>query len=365
MICLVVLVTFGNVWPTIGTYSSRTREEIQILNEVRRDNRAAIDAIKTLVCRFQTEELAPSQLGSNTFVEFPLEGVYRRKGTSYRTSSRIQTSPSAILTDQYFRQGQIFSLATNRALPSTSDPIETYEAKSGSDTVENLWHRLLATHFSSDQFLTRATFDEILSLPHQILQISRFVAGERNSDYVQLKNRSGVFEFWFDKKMNGWIWKSTLIPSTADHVKHEWEVLEVFRSKDGTVFPSMIGRKIYDHEKLIGHVRTVLTDIQVNEPLTEVELAIPNMAGRYCCDRERNVQFPVDAIGNRLGPEIPIPPVQYVPVERLLYPREHTSPLSGSKDTLGTVDIVILIGVPIGIIVGILWFVKRGLFRNT
>lgn len=356
-IAILMTATFAVHSPLIHAQSPAVQKAVRLFGE---RNEAAIAKIKTLMCSYRTEDVIPSQLTPGSLVEFPYSGQYFRKGNDYY-STRCSPEGTRNRWHVDLKKGDRWF-----GFQTTDNPLENPIRSQGNTTdpekyIEpTLWERFLIRHFSPRDIFHRDTFINLLAYPHCILCCRTVVENNTTLNYVKFRQASITFEFWFDPDWNGWIRKATYrYLENADSFSVR-EVKEVARSHDETIIPTVIDHRKYESGRLIGHARTILSDVHLNSKFQFTGFVGPTLEGSLCDDYTRGTRYLIDAMGNQIGPEtiIPPPPAPRAP----LYPFDLTveiPPNDGAKDTLSNTDLAVYAAALIASIVAIGWIILK------
>jgi hypothetical protein len=357
-IAILLTATFAVHSPLIHAQSPAVQKAVRLLGE---RNEVAIAKIKTLMCSYRTEDVIPNQYEPGSYVEFPYSGQYFRKGNDfYSTCCSIEGKGHRWHVD--LKKGD-----RRYGFQVTDTPLEN-PIRSQSNAVDPekytefslLWDRLQVRHSGPRDVFHTETFLNLLAYPHLILCHRLVIENGVPMEYVKLMHARGVMEFWFDPAWNGWIRKTTQEPPAASDYRNEREIKEVARSHDGAIIPTIIDRRHYDHGRLTGHARTILSDVHLNSQFHFTGLKGPTLEGSLCDDQTRGTRYLIDAIGNQIGPETIIPP--RIPPEKRLYPFDlnvEIPPNGGSKDTLSTSDLAIYSAAVLACLVAIGWLIRN------
>jgi hypothetical protein len=267
----------------------------RLLTMAQDGNRAAIQSITSMECRFERQPWANTTF-EQAGKEFSLSpGRFWRSGSTYRLFKPMGDGTTA---DYVVRNGVGLFLRKGGPLPRpmlTSEPPRPVDGVGG-----EMWEYLLFSHWgwNAPSFYP---FSDLLQHPHVIHSAERLPA-PASDIHIELSHSGGRLEFWFDPKVNYLIRKSIMIPA-AGMYRWENEVVEFTEPAPAVYVPTTIEHRCSVKGQLRAVVRTIVSELKVNQPLAENALRLPGIAGMNCIDLTRDVQFRVDADGRRNGPE--------------------------------------------------------------
>jgi hypothetical protein len=266
-----------------------------LLDLARDGNRAAIESIRTMECRYERQPWdGTTESQAKKYVFLP-SGRFWRSGGDYRI---IEPVVDGTTKDMVVRNGQGLCLRSGGPLAA---PILSRETLRPVDGVGgDMWQYLLFSHcgWNPPSFYP---LTDILDHPYTLNRAERAVGGEI---YVDLRH-AGVKrqEFWFDPKVNYLVRKSVLTPAADADLRWEHDVIAFSEAAPGVFVPTTVETRLFIKGNRVAVVRTTLTDLKVNHDLPAAALRVPGVAGRSCLDLDRDSRYEVDADGNRVGPE--------------------------------------------------------------
>ncbi len=275
-------------------------EADEVLVGIARDgNRAAIESITSLSCRYDRTWLLKPPVDGGPGSYFTPSGRYWSNTTTYRVQDQQETG----VRDMIIRGGKTLIWGYGPGWPKPGLGILPDRAPAGGEMSQYLLFR-----HPGREVPAQLLFHEILSLPPTLNAVRRVppVNGGGPGDIlIDLTHSGGRFEFRFDPRANYLIRQKSFVPSQANHVRWEDEVLAFSETAPGVFLPTQI-----EHRHIVkgvprATVRTTLTEVRVNIPLGADAFRIPNIAGMECVDTIRRVKYKADADGNAAGPEVP------------------------------------------------------------
>ena len=289
-----------------------TRE--QLLATARDGNRAAIASIRTLQCRYERVPWAgttPEQANRLIFLTVA-PGRFWQSGDAYRLFEPY--ADDSRTRDYVVRDGQVLVRRLSFAADRPPRPVLGLEqAGPGLGAGGEMWQYLLFSHAGSipPPGAGFYTLDEILRRPHDLHEVERLPSGEIR---LRLSHRGALWqEFWCDPKANHLVRKVVWSPAGDPALRWEYEVIEFAEPAAGVFVPTTVEARCLIAGNREAVIRTVLSDVRVNEPLAADALRLSGIAGMECVDGIRQVRYVVDADGNQEGDEFPpepLPPPQ-------------------------------------------------------
>ena len=285
----------------ILTAAALGREDTeQLLATARDGNRAAIQSIASMECRYERQPWANTSLeqANKCFALFS-PGRFWRSGDVYRL---LKPMGDGTTLDDVVRNGKGLYLRKGGPL---NRPILVYESLRPVDGIGgDMWQWLIFSHWGWDP-PSFYPLQDIIEHTHVIRKAERLPT-PANDIHIELTHSGGRLEFWLDPKVNYLIRKRVVAPAADSTYRWEDEVVE-FAEPSPTVFvPVVIEHRFTIKGTLQAIVRTILSEVKVNQPLAESALRIPGIAGMECFDMNRDVKYNVDADGTATGPEISV-----------------------------------------------------------
>lgn len=287
----------------IGTsYAQESRE--QLVAAARDRNRAAIESIRTMECRFE-RVLWDNTAAEHANKDFQMwMGRYWRQGDAFRVFYNVGDGSSK---NYVVRDGVLMGL---RTFPAPYSPILHRTNTAPIDGVGGfVWEWLLFSHWGwlSPPDLGNYPLWDILDHPHRIRAAERLPM-PGNEIRLELTNPGARLELWLDPKVNYLVRKTITFPAANEksgkNIKWEHEVIEFNEAAKGVFIPIVIQHRCYHHDQLHSVVRTRITDLKVNHNMPATALRIPGIAGMECSDMTRDVKYKVDADGRQVGPAV-------------------------------------------------------------
>lgn len=277
----------------------------QLVATARDGNRAAIQSIATLECRYERRPWANTTLEqANEYFAIFSPGRFWQSGSTYRLIHPKEGDGTT--ADYVIRNGRILFLNKGGSLPYPVLGLVTPRPVDG--VGGEMWQWLLFSHWGwvPPPGASFYPFYDIIEHAHAIRTAER-LHPPGNAIHIDLTHNGGRLEFWFDPKVNYLIRKSVMIPAGDKTLRWEDEVIEFVEGAPAVFVPSIIEYRCFVKGTLRAVLRTILSDVKVNKPLSKDALRLPGIAGMECLDIDREVRFNVDADGNPVGPEIPNP----------------------------------------------------------
>lgn len=322
----------------------------QLLATARDGNRAAIQSVRTMECRYERVPWGDTTLEeAKKWIRLD-SGRFWRSGATYRLfETREHVDGNS--RDYVVRDGRMLFLRKGR-MPQPSLGWEAIQPVDG--TGGEMWQYLLFSHWGwiSPSFYT---LEEILQHRHTLRSAER-LPPPSNQIHVELKH-DGVTrqEFWFDPKANYLVRKSVMVPAKDSSYRWEDEVIEFAEPAPGVFVPTTIETRSYLKGNLRVVVRTHITELKVNHVMPASALRLPGIAGMECIDYDRDVQFKVDADGNAVGPEKSVKVTRGAPPDASKSAPGYDSPVPSQPPTPWWVWVLIASGVVLvsGLVLGI------------
>jgi hypothetical protein len=295
-------------------WSSDLDNSGEILNKVKLNNRAAIEAIHTMFCEYtilpapgtsEVDAMSAAHLRSKP-------GRFWKQGVKYRIikhESDTQASDCVYRGDGTCLMAGHFATRNARLGEelNTKPLLLSVTTPHASEEGDELWPNLLFTHWGPAP-VSFLVFDKLLDEKHQILLVEEVKSDGnpklRDVHVVLSHANCDRMEFWFSAAHNYLIHKTYWVPIDRS-VHWESEVLDFAEPRPGVFLPTFVERRYFENFKAKpSAVRTSLTNLKVNVPLARNAFRIPHIAGMECDDLIRNKMFKVDAEGRRVGPEV-------------------------------------------------------------
>lgn len=346
--------------PLIAAQSPAVQKVVQLLGD---RNRATIARIKTLSFAYRTDDLVKPQFNDPTYVvEHQLTGQYYRKGNDFYASGHSSNGRFPDWTITIHRNSKVFWISIrDQSPPVPLRPTVTgVKPDEDPDEYSRPWDRFLIRHPTGRESRYSEPFHLLLAQPHLLLHYRRVVVNDVPLDYVKLSHKVGILECWFDPEWQGWVRKSTFTWHQYPVALTEREILSVARSEDGAIFPTVIDKRYTERGRLMGHARTILSDVRLNGPFEFTGMIGPSLHGAECDDPTTNTRYRIDAVGNHIGPETPIPPK--LPAGVPLYP---TTPEDIGHETLSKKDIAAFGFLFLTAIAALVWMANNRKRRST
>jgi hypothetical protein len=276
----------------------------QLLATVRDGNRAAIQSIQTMECRYERVPWAgtSAEQAKKHFWLFP--GRFWRSGDTYRLFES-HDELDQIDREYVVRNGLI--LVHRKGRPNFQPCIFLSTLAPVNGTGGEMWQYLLFSHWGwvPPPGVSFYTLEEILQHRHVLHGAERLPSGQIR---VELSH-DGVKrqEFWFDPKVNYLVRKCVWVPAGDATLRWEHEVITFAESAPGVFVPTTVEVRCFVKGKQEAVIRTVISELKVNHALPADALRIPGIAGMNCIDLNRHMEYKVDAEGNRVGPERMVP----------------------------------------------------------
>jgi hypothetical protein len=286
-------------WLLLTPPISGGEDRDQLIATARDGNRAAIASIATMECRYERRPWAnttPEQAAKHYALFSP--GSFWRSGEVWRL---LRPMGDGTTMDCVVRDGRGLFLRQGGPLGSRRQLVN--ETMGSVDGVGGLmWQWLSFSHWGPVP-ICYYPFHEILEHPHTIRRAERL--SPENDIHIELTHGNGRLEFWFDPKVNYLIRKRVMVPAADKKYRWEDEVVDFAEPAPAVFVPIALEHRCFVDGALQAVLRTILSDVKVNQPLAQDALRIPKIAGLECVDFNRNVKFKVDADGNAIGPESP------------------------------------------------------------
>lgn len=279
----------------------------QLVATARDGNRAAILSITSMRCRYERRSWVNTTLEqANEYFPIFSPGRFWRSGDVYRLSN---PRGDGTTLDGVVRNGRELFLHKGGPLPHPILGLVTLRPVDGVGGY--MWQWLLFSHWGWNPPSHYPLYD-ILEHPHVIRMAERLPSPD-GTIHIELTHDGGRLEFWFDPKVNYLIRKGIMIPAGDKTFRWENEVVEFLEGAPAVFVPIVIEHRCFVKGTLKAVLRTILSDVKVNKPLSKDALRLPGIAGMECVDSDRQVKFKVDADGNPVGPEIPVPVYRAAP----------------------------------------------------
>lgn len=272
----------------------------QLVARARDGNRAAILSIRSMECRYERVPWAGTTLEqANKHFALYRPGEFWSSGDSYRL---VKPHYDGVTDEYVVRDGMGFFLRSGASL---RNPILSFQSLRPVDGVGGeIWEWLLFSHWAQT-LVSFHPFHEILARPHSIHK-AELLPAPANEIYVKLAHANGQLEFWFDPRVNYLIRKSVMVPAAGTAVRWENAVVEFAEPAPSVFVPTIIEHRNLVDGSLKAVLRTILSEVKLNQPMGKNALRLPGIDGMECIDNDRDVKFKVDADGNRIGPESPV-----------------------------------------------------------
>ncbi len=329
----------------------------QLLATARDGNRAAIQSIISMECCYENKPWANFSLEqANEYFHVFSPGRFWQSGDTYRL---FKPMGDGTTLDCVVRNRQGHCLRKGGPLPR---PILTFETDRPVDGVGgDMWHWLLFSHWGRNP-LGLYPLDEILQHPYVLHKAER-LPPPANDIHIELSHSNGRSEFWFDPKVNYLVRKRVVIPQDPSRLV-EGEVIEFAEPAPAVFLPVIVEHRYSINGKLQAVMRTILSDVKVNQPLAQDALRIPGIAGMDCIDLNRDMKYKVDADGNAVGPESPVKVARISPPARMgggpfIPPYDSSSLLQPSRPPTPLWVWILIVSLIALIAAGILTIVRR------
>jgi hypothetical protein len=314
----------------------------QLLATALDGNRAAIQAIVTMECRYERIQWADTtrEQAKEWFTLTSAPGGYWRSGDFYRLTEPRDWSEMP--PNYLVRNREIFGWPQGFRYPLTLRKLESEYAAGG-----EMWQYLLFRPGgrTAPSFLP---LEDIVQQP-EILKTVERIQTPSNEIHIDLLHSGGRLELWFSPKANYLIRKCV---STSSNRAFQWdhEVIEFAKPAPAIFVPIVIEHRcsIYGDRKAV--IRTLVSEVTVNQPLTADAFRLPDIAGRICDDYVSNASYAVDADGNPVGPQTELLPVR--PADSV---RPPTAPPTAWQDYL---KFALAVAAATGIVIAVLYLRK-------
>lgn len=289
--------------PLSAARADETRD--RLLERVRVGNAATITAIQTFRCTFSSTFVYHNG-NKQRSADRPLEGTYWREGNVLRlrqTGARAEGLAAIETIHIGDKVSQLNQYAPSEKYPNGFQVYTIYQIDA---KTADVWLLALFEHFGPRDIETR-TYDQLTALSHTILGVAEVTEEGRKLIRVEAEYRGAQrvrHTFYFDPAVNYLIRKTVSEPAAGAMWTHTFEVEDFREVSPGVYFPSGTRRHWSDGKGGVYSTETVrFTDVEINRPLPTRALKLPLVAGVECADLVRNVKYPVDADGKRIGPE--------------------------------------------------------------
>ncbi len=290
-------------------------KEDDLLEIARARNLAAIHSITSMQCRYERVlcgSTTIAQAQAPCFFMPAAPGRFWRSGETFRLIEPIRDGT----TREYMARGG--QLLVWRGGGPLKDPTLTLYTASPVDGVGGeMWQYLLFTQWGGGAPPGKGSYyySDVADNPSRIVHLAERTPPPANEIHIDMSHTGSRCECWFNPRVNYLIRKFISFPpgeySQSIHFEHE--VIEFAEPAPAVYVPVIVEHRCYKNKALRATIRTILSDLKVNHNLAESDLYIPKIAGMKCIGMDREIQFTVDAAGNRVGPETPIKLAKVVP----------------------------------------------------
>jgi hypothetical protein len=260
-----------------------------LLKRATNAHRSAIELIRTFSCRVDFEKKG---------LPNPGHVDYWRSGDMVRVVEEFSREPSEILV----RNGKKIRINRNPKLDVKKDMVAIISAKKREhDGVGDAWELGLMKFLGPKRGYY--TFDELLELPHKLVEAKRVSENGHEFVYIELEHDQDQSQFWFDPTVNYLISKMVCSwPDSGHKYSVESKVINFVEPSPGIFFGEKIERRLFDNGASIGGSGiTTLSRMSVNQPISPEIFTLRLPHGAQAIDYIQNKIIIVDSEGRQIG----------------------------------------------------------------
>jgi hypothetical protein len=252
-----------------------------LLDRARRANRASIESIQTLHCKFV------STYTSLGVTETPKQGEYWRD----RGVVRIRTVVPGGTEDKVAKGSVVRSLGTGNG---QNDVGVIAPLGGGPLALCDVWWLSLFVWPDPKHGPELVTFDEMLQHGQEVGNVDERSESGHKHIVVELVTRDRKYEVWFDPRVNYLVRR---IIATKKERRTEVSVTSFAESKPGIFFPERIEMTSTNAGKQMDARSAVFSDIRVNEPISPAVFDRPFPRGLHVEDLVMGKSYVTNAQG--------------------------------------------------------------------